>query len=70
MCPVKCLCEDGYPFDDLLEKTLGMGICDPLVFQVSSVSASSVEYCLCAGVGLLWWCEVTNGELLNKAAYF
>ena len=33
MCSVQCLCEDVDTFAVLLEKTLGMGICDPLVFQ-------------------------------------
>ena len=70
MCLVQFICEDEYPFAVLLEKTLGMGICDPLVFQVSSVSASPVEYFNCAGVGLLWWCEIANGEIFSKAAYF
>ena len=55
-------------FAILLKKNLGMGIYDPLVFQVSSVSESPVEYCNCAGVGLLWWCEVANGDIFSKAA--
>ena len=48
---VQCLCKDRDPFVILLEKTLGMVICGPLVFQVASVSASPVEYCNCGGVG-------------------
>ena len=53
---VQCLCEDGYPFADLLEKTFFMGICDYLVFHTASISALTVEYLNHAGVGLLWWC--------------
>ena len=70
MCSVQCLCEDRDTFSIFLEKNLGMGIYDPLVFQVSSVSVSPVEYYNFAGVGLLWWCEVANGDLFSKAAYF
>ena len=70
MCPVQCLCEDRDPFSILLDKTLGMGICDPLVFLVSSVSESPVAYCNCEDVRLIWWCEVANGDIFSKAAYF
>ena len=67
---VKCPYEYGYPFANLFENTLGMVICDHLVFQVASVSVSPVEYCDHAGVELLWWCEVDNSALFSKADYF
>ena len=50
---VQFLCEDGDSFAKSLEKTLGVGVCDSLVLQVASVSASPIEHCNHASAGLL-----------------
>ena len=70
VCSVQCLYKDGYPFAIFLDKTLGMGIYDRLLFQVASVSESPVEYFNNLSVGLIWWREVSNSALLSKAAQF
>ena len=46
-------CEDVDSFAKSLEKTIGMGVCDRLVLQVASVSASPIEHCNHASAGLL-----------------
>ena len=70
VCGVKCLCEDGDIFANLLENTLGMSICDCLVFQVAYVSELPVEYCNHSGFGLIWWCKVANGALFPSPLTF
>ena len=53
VCSVQCLCEDRDPFAILLEKTHGMGICDPLVLQVANVSTLIFKHYNNASASLL-----------------